>query len=86
MSAELFDTVEDRDQDDPNEAHVVRVRNEPAEEVEAADGQTVAELNEDYPDWVPVVDVVFGDPSLSECRDETVYSYPEPRLRVINGD
>lgn len=91
--------VVDRDDDDPDEAIVVNTPSKTAAEWDVPPrGCTLAEDNPSYPEDAAVIVVVFRE-ELDETRPEYdgaeplslsdleayYYSFPEPRLRKVDG-
>ncbi|QLH77433.1 hypothetical protein HZS55_09060 [Halosimplex rubrum] len=78
------DHVQDRQEDDPDEAATMLVVGTPAEradEVAVDDDLTVADVNPEFPADDRVVEAVFPGRTTADVDHLTRYAYPRSRLR-----
>lgn len=83
------DHVRDRERDDPTTMLVVATPLEQADKFELDSGQTVADVNDDYPADADVVEVVFPGRTDVSTRPLKRYAYPRSRLErvaAVHGD
>ncbi|MDJ1433976.1 hypothetical protein [Halostagnicola sp. A-GB9-2] len=79
---DVGDHVEDREDDSDKTMVVVRTPLEPANEVDARGGKTVAECNPEYPADDDVVVIKYAERTSTDLGPLQGYAFPRSRLEV----